>query len=633
MKLALTPALSPQEREAPFPQVGAEFEDEDEDEDEDEEEEEGALGKGARVCEDVASGAAKTTGIMTAFPIVRRELSVAARQSRTYWSRLTNAGILFLIVLGMLAFTPFAPRQIGQQLLYYFTFFAFIFAMTSGLHLTADCISGEKRDGTLGLLFLTDLKGYDVVFGKLAATSLRAGYGLMSTLPVMSVLLLLGGVTLAEVLRVLLVLLNTMFFSLSAGLLCSSLLTQLRSVTSWSALIVMGFVGGLPLLGAAVMIYFEIKNIPMSKEWWAPFLVGSPGFACAAALDAMHTGLWKKMFWVSVSITHALSWLMLVLACVMLPHRWQDKPQSVTRRRWSERLKDLLQGNAATRAAYRRRLLDVNAVFWLTARDRLKPVTVWLFIAAAGGLWWWGYAKMGNDWLVPPVAIGGALILQGVLKFWLAGEVVKQFSDDHRSGALELILCTPLKVEEILRGQVFALQRQFFWPTIGVLCADGLLLMSVYAHRGTWGMSQNDLGELALTFFAGMTIFVADLVALTWLGMWKAMTAKDVKRAAGDTIVRVMVVPWLLFQFSMGFFAFAFWKLNIRFSPEFWMILGWWFVINFSVDMFFWQHSRNQLLQNFRALAMQRYLPARPHKFWTVLGRKFGEFKRALSGA
>ena len=47
---------------------------------------------------------------------------------------------------------------------------AVFYCLLSGVWFTADCLSEEKREGTLGLLFLTDLKGYDVVFGKLVAT-------------------------------------------------------------------------------------------------------------------------------------------------------------------------------------------------------------------------------------------------------------------------------------------------------------------------------------------------------------------------------------------------------------------------------------------------------------------------------
>jgi ABC-type transport system involved in cytochrome c biogenesis permease component len=100
---------------------------------------------------------------MTVLPIVERELRVAARRSSTYWS-----GLMFLYCLG------------------------------HGRRSTADCLSEEKREGTLGLLFLTDLKGADIVLGKLAATSMRGFYGFLAVFPVLAIPLLLGGITWAR---------------------------------------------------------------------------------------------------------------------------------------------------------------------------------------------------------------------------------------------------------------------------------------------------------------------------------------------------------------------------------------------------------------------------------------------------
>ena len=58
-----------------------------------------------------------------------------------------------------------------------------LYCVAAGRLMTAECMSREKREGTLGLLFLTDLKGYDVVLGKLAATSMGGFFGLMAIFP------------------------------------------------------------------------------------------------------------------------------------------------------------------------------------------------------------------------------------------------------------------------------------------------------------------------------------------------------------------------------------------------------------------------------------------------------------------
>ena len=80
----------------------------------------------------------------------------------------------------------------------------------------------EKREDTLGLLFLTDLKGYDVALGKFLGRSLNALYGLLALLPVLGLPLLLGGVTGREFWRMALALVNALLFSLALGLAVSA---------------------------------------------------------------------------------------------------------------------------------------------------------------------------------------------------------------------------------------------------------------------------------------------------------------------------------------------------------------------------------------------------------------------------
>ena len=94
--------------------------------------------------------------------------------------------------------------------------------LSAGLFFTSDCLSEEKREGTLGLLFLTDLRGYDVVLGKLLATSLRGFYALLAVLPILAITLFMGGVTGAQYWKSALALVNALFFSLAAGMAVSA---------------------------------------------------------------------------------------------------------------------------------------------------------------------------------------------------------------------------------------------------------------------------------------------------------------------------------------------------------------------------------------------------------------------------
>src|SRR5437870_13458009 len=107
--------------------------------------------------------------------IVERELRVAARQRATYRIRFGAVlGALALMTWKLLSFAwQQAPTsQQGRSLFVTLAVLAFIYCLFVGVRVTSDCISEEKREGTLGLLFLTDLKGIDVVLGKLTATSL-----------------------------------------------------------------------------------------------------------------------------------------------------------------------------------------------------------------------------------------------------------------------------------------------------------------------------------------------------------------------------------------------------------------------------------------------------------------------------
>ena len=108
---------------------------------------------------------------MTLFPVVGRELRVASRRAGTYWNRFVT-GLMAIIVAGwmLIVMEAAGSKAEGQQLFIALAVIAFLYGLVAGVGHTSDCVSEEKREGTLGLLFLTDLRGFEVVFGKLVAT-------------------------------------------------------------------------------------------------------------------------------------------------------------------------------------------------------------------------------------------------------------------------------------------------------------------------------------------------------------------------------------------------------------------------------------------------------------------------------
>ncbi len=250
---------------------------------------------------------------MTFLPIVMRELRVAARRRSTYWVRLLVALAAIIIGAGILFLyqgTP--PELVGSYIFKSLTALSIFYCLISGRLTTADCISEEKREGTLGLLFLTDLKGYDVVFGKLVATSLNSFYGLLAVFPVLAIPLLLGGVTNAEFWRIALVLVTTFLFSLAIAMFCSSISTDARRAVAANFVLNLGLNAALPAI-AGFIFFFNPARVFVPE-----LLFSSPVYACILGFDAPYK-FRPDAFWWSIAVIHGLTWLLLLLACRIVP--------------------------------------------------------------------------------------------------------------------------------------------------------------------------------------------------------------------------------------------------------------------------------------------------------------------------
>ena len=536
---------------------------------------------------------------MTFLPIVARELRVASRRRATYWVR--SGAALGVIVLGtwfflMMRHEP--PQQVALILFGILTGVAVLYCLLSGVRATSDCLSEEKREGTLGLLFLTDLKGYDVVLGKLAATSLSAFYGVMAVVPMLAVPLLMGGVTLGEFGRMAVVAINTLFFSLSIGICVSALSRSARTAIGVTFLLILLFAALLPAAGAVVAFFTKARAA--QTPLFTLFLMPSPGFSFYMGFDTPFKAS-PKAFWWSVLVIHALGWIFFATSALIAPRSWQDKPAGIQRLRWRERWKLWSYGNSSERHSFRRRLLDANAFYWLAARARLKPALVWAVLGLLACVWAWGLAKFGHDWLNVGLYFTTGVILNVLLKGWFASEAGRQLAEDRKRNALELLLSTPLTVREILRGQRLALQRQFRGPVCAVLLV-GVVLMIATARETT---TEDEHGFLIKAWSAGMVMLAADLIALYWVGMWQALVSKNPNRAASGSIARILVLPWV--AFALIALVLSLTSIRTGHEPGEMFFLGLWFGLGLAADIGFGAWARHKLLSEFRCAAAQRY--------------------------
>ena len=486
---------------------------------------------------------------MTFLPIVERELRVQARQKRTHRLRLAGAAVAIALVSFMLVLsTGFStPGSLGHGLFETLAWLAFIYCFLSGAGNTADCLSEEKREGTLGLLFLTDLKGYDVVLGKLLATSLNNFYGLLAIFPPLAITFCLGGVTAGEFWRLVLQLTNTLFFSLASGMAVSAISRDQQR--AWAAAL-------------------------------ACLAISAPGllFVFLSGFDARYVAS-SGVFWTGFWIIHGLAWALHGLASFILPRAWQDRPlrersdwtrsvewgDKVRRIKWGDQWFSLFRNK---RRREQQRLLVLNPVLWLAAR-RTSSVNLylWIVVLVAGGIG-----------LIIPLLAGGAspvmaglfysaLGLHYLLAIWAAFQASYVFAEARVSGTLEMLLSTPLTANQIIDGYFLGLKRVFVAPISTLLVLEGMVVMELFVLLGLREGLLIIPQPLLLGAVFCLLLFVSDLFAVGRFGMWMGLKSKKPGQAFTKTVLYVMVLP--LFSACVCIFMPLVWLFkNAIFSSQ-----------------------------------------------------------------
>ena len=547
--------------------------------------------------------------IMTFLPIVGRELRVAARRRQTYWGRALFA--LLAIGIGVLVYLDnyrSGSLVFAENLFGWLIALAIFYCLFSGVGFTADSLSEEKREGTLGLLFLTDLRGYDVILGKLAATSVSGFYAILALFPMLAVPLLLGGVTLGEFWRTVLVLVLTALFSLAAAILVSALSRSRLKARAGAFLLLLLFGAGFPAAAGLILALTPSHRSAVADCLFVP----CPFYALVQAGDLHYRG-GMRHFWWPAGVIHGLTWLFLWLAALVVPRSWQDRPAEARGERLREAWRNWVCGDAGQHKSFRARLLGINPVCWLASRARIKPVLVWAALAMVAGFWAWGCALAGSEWYNEGVYFPTAILLNSILKFWVASEAGRQFAEDRHSGALEMVVSTPLSVKEILRGQWLALRRQFLGPLLVVIAVELIFLAASLQRESFHAQPINPV-----LWLAGIVMLAADVVALGWVGMWEAMTAKKPNHVTGKTIARILVAPWVLYIAITILSTFLF-DDPPKPSPLNWhFFVGLWFGLGLLTDAGFSVGAAMHLRRSFRRLALQRFAPSP-----SLLGRLF----------
>jgi len=480
---------------------------------------------------------------MIFLPIVGRELRVAARRKGTYWTRFVAVfGVLLVWLLLMAESGSLAVAQLSRNLFLVFGILSLAFCLLAGIFLTADCLSEEKREGTLGLLFLTDLRGYDVVLGKLAATSVLSAFAVLAILPVLGLPLLMGGVTFGEFCRLVLALLVTLLLSLSIGIFISSLTREARQAMAATFFSLFLLAGILPTV-------YWLRVILTRSVVASGLMFASPIHVFTAAFAPNYgTRNGPAQFWLSWIFIFCLALTCLLLAVAILPHTWQEKPPGNRRENNARARVPDSRDQTGNSQPVRARLLEINPFLWAAQRDPLSQKPAWSAAVLLFLLW--------IPLLVVSVAkpnahqaflacLFMAYALHQIVKTMAAVEATRRLNEERRIGALELLLVTPLPERDILKGIAMSFRSKFA-PLRGLVVFTNLAMAFVVISWSGYLRMSGPVVEIFLVLFLGGILMVyLDFKAMGEVGMWMSLRSVRHRTAALGTIVRVMAVNWI----------------------------------------------------------------------------------------
>ena len=482
---------------------------------------------------------------MNALPVIVRELRTEARHPLNYWLRVASAAVM--LGVAVLCHVGLDGTIAGRGNVFFGvlqpTLFSLIWLL--GPIMTCDSISKERREGTLGLLFLTPLRPVDVGIAKALSGVLRAFTLILAALPVVAIPLLVGGVSGADVLRAALMDVMALFGAISAGLYASSRCREFSRAALLSLLL-----GGIALilLGAPQTFYFlhqalsgAIPGATMPDWSGLLYLTIGPWAICSGVGDAWQnspaaTSPTTLIFSVGQMLA-AAGMLLLTLAALNRNLRRLSVETGMTQRQvWWWKTLCTPRIFTGLLAGSQRGMLNRNPIGWLQRRTWSARVATWGWLGAllvvetalvTSSL---GYGPGWND-LMDAQPMIGLLLALGI-----TFSAADSFRKERETGALELLLVTPLTARQIIAGRLYGLWGQY-------LPAFLLLLVTWYytSSMRHWV----DADELFAERHGLALIYLVSFTCLPIIGLNQSLHRRNFFAAWLGTIVNGLAIPIL----------------------------------------------------------------------------------------
>jgi hypothetical protein len=246
-------------------------------------------------------------------------------------------------------------------------------------------------------------------------------------------------------------------------------------------------------------------------------------------------------------------------------------------------------------------MLDSNPYAWFASRGRRSHVYLTALFLGLCAIWAVFFllsldAKTNDFGFF--TALMGAFALHVILKGWLALESTRQLSEDRASGALELLLVTPLQARAIMEGEVLALQRRFRLPlALTVGSSLGLIFLMFVPEPSI--VSHREAARLVEIVIYGLVILCLDAAAIAYSGMLRGLRARSHHRAVMGTLMRVILPPWIG---VVLFFLLIAIPSGIG-ADTLWYAMRAWFVLCGILDLLLIAAAKRDLSDNLRRIA------------------------------
>ena len=490
-------------------------------------------------------------------PVIERELRTRARKGSTWHSRLLWGMLAIIVILGAIWWASLranlglaAPQEMalaGSRAFDRAAILLFVFALLSGVYFAADSLSREKREGTLGLLFMTELEAHDVVVGKALVMGVAAGSAVVAVIPILALPMLIGGVTPVEFRHVVVLLLNTTFFSLAAGCWISTLSYERQTAMGRTFLLLAALHLPFLFIQAIRAQYplpsgFDVLTLP------APVFLLMQVLTDASAND-------PGTFWLGMAVLHLLGWICLMNGCWVLSRIWNEDlsdDKLAHRRQWWHAFTEL----PAPRRQYRRKWrLKKNPVYWLAGQQSDPQFIIWCLVALIGTCHLLHDDFLAQGMVIRELGFRGVFYLPVVLslpveacliviKALFAMYAARFFVEARFDHRLELLLISPLTGKRIARGNMMMLRRLFLGPVVWIVGMNLILSWNLYQEYALSGKTV-DFIRMFHPVYSSLSL-VAELLTLGWMSMWLAMWLKKPILASGVALITVIVVPTLI---------------------------------------------------------------------------------------